>query len=393
MTNPETTREYSQDNKKENFSSPEAERTIKETKAELASLKLDIFNHWKKIEARWWDLNELEKASELIWNFYEIKKDKNSAKLDNEVVSFNLDAVKAYLETLHRRLSVKWAPRYSEMAKEKIFWATVLALQIALEAIYRPTPQIGTYDVWVISGKLDDKTRSVIEDFQRDFLWSKEADWQPGKKTIGEVIRVLWDKSRTVDLAPVQDDKFKLWFDKKDKKSEVLEFKWAFTTQELKNRLQKESSTDYQKYWTTKAVRTNNPWNIQDKKWWDDYIDWCIWYEKSKHWRFTVFNTPQDGWNALVEKIKRIQKWESKTYHPTDTIQKYFSRYDPSNPKYPAKVAWQLWVSVNTKIWTLDPEKFASVISLNEDGKMFKKLRDKNIITDDIVNRKGTKTS
>jgi hypothetical protein len=64
----------------------------------------------------------LEKASELIWNFYEIKKDKNSAKLDNEVVSFNLDAVKAYLETLHRRLSVKWAPRYSEMAKEKIFW-------------------------------------------------------------------------------------------------------------------------------------------------------------------------------------------------------------------------------------------------------------------------------
>jgi len=122
MANPETTREYSQDNKKENFSSQEAERTIRETKTELAGLKLDIFNHSKKVEARWWDINELEKASELIWNFYEIKKDKNSAKLDNEVVSFNLDAVKAYLEALHKRLSVKWAPRYSEMSKEKIFW-------------------------------------------------------------------------------------------------------------------------------------------------------------------------------------------------------------------------------------------------------------------------------
>ena len=52
MANPETTREYSQDNKKENFSSQEAERTIRETKTELAGLKLDIFNHSKKVEAR-----------------------------------------------------------------------------------------------------------------------------------------------------------------------------------------------------------------------------------------------------------------------------------------------------------------------------------------------------
>ena len=66
MASPETSREYSQDNKKENFSSQEAEKVLKETKDELSSLKLDIFNKSSKNEIKGWDINELEKASELI---------------------------------------------------------------------------------------------------------------------------------------------------------------------------------------------------------------------------------------------------------------------------------------------------------------------------------------
>ena len=394
MASPETSREYSQDNKKENFSSQEAEKVLKETKDELSSLKLDIFNKSSKKEIKGWDINELEKASELIWSFYEIKKDPTSTKLNNEIVTFNIDAVKSYLETLYKRLSAKDAPWYSIMAQEKIFWSAVLAIQIALESIYRPAPQVWTYDVWVINWKLDDKTKEVITDFQRDFIWSKWADWKPGKNTIWKIIEKLWDKYATIDRdkKPRINLNFPARPEIAEKDNNILWFRWAFTSQELKNRLQQESSADFKKYGTTKAVRTNNPWNIQDKKWWDDYIDGCIWYEKSKHWKFTVFNTPQDWWNALVEKIKRIQSWLSSVYHPTDTIKQYFKRYDPGNSKYPYKVAWQLWVNINTKIWNLDPEKFASVISLNEDGSMYKKLRDKNIITDDIVKRNGTKS-
>ena len=199
MASPETSREYSQDNKKENFSSQEAEKVLKETKDELSSLKLDIFNKSSKKEIKGWDINELEKASELIWSFYEIKKDPTSTKLNNEIVTFNIDAVKSYLETLYKRLSAKDAPWYSIMAQEKIFWSAVLAIQIALESIYRPAPQVWTYDVWVINWKLDDKTKEVITDFQRDFIWSKWADWKPGKNTIWKIIEKLWDKYATID--------------------------------------------------------------------------------------------------------------------------------------------------------------------------------------------------
>lgn len=88
------------------------------------------------------------------------------------------------------------------------------------------------------------------------------------------------------------------------------------------------------------------------------------------HRGFAQFATPEDGFDALVEKIKFNQNSPQSRYYGK-TIAEYFKLYAPSNDgnnpvAYANSVAKQLGVSVNTKISQLDPVQFARHIAKHD---------------------------
>ena len=194
-------REYSQENKAENFEEVEVKRVLDETSNQLDKLILDVFNNWKSPELKWWDANALTNAKKFLWNFYEIKRD----AVWREYVIYSMENVTNFLGTISKRLAEKGAPWYIAMSNEKLFWAVILAIQIALESINRPIPQVGNYDVWVISGKLDENTKRCIEDFQRDQRWLT-VDGKPWKGTIEAILKELKNPS-IVSSKPLEDVK------------------------------------------------------------------------------------------------------------------------------------------------------------------------------------------
>ena len=94
-------------------------------------------------------------------------------------------------------------------------------------------------------------------------------------------------------------------------------------------------------------------------------MDTWFWGQKVAGERFTRFDTPQQGFNALVSKIENIQAGNSQVYNPNMTIMQYISRYAPASDNnnvsaYANQIAKKLWVSVNATIWQLDPVKLAA---------------------------------
>lgn len=112
------------------------------------------------------------------------------------------------------------------------------------------------------------------------------------------------------------------------------------------------------------GLRNNNPWNIKDQNFGNPIgVD--------SRW-FAQFATPEDGFDALVEKIKFNQNNPQSRYYGK-TIKGYFQLYAPSsdgnNPtNYANSVAKQLGVSVNTPISQLDPVQFAKHIAKHDSG-------------------------
>lgn len=140
-----------------------------------------------------------------------------------------------------------------------------------------------------------------------------------------------------------------------------------------------DKQTATSKYWTTPAVRNFNPWNIMDTGFGWQKVPWE---------RFTVFNSPQEWFNALVAKIENIQAWNSKVYSPDMTLLQYISKYAPAsdnnNPTaYANSIAKDLWVTSSTKIKDLDPVKLASAHAKHEDRNSYKMLQDLWIINAD----------
>ena len=112
------------------------------------------------------------------------------------------------------------------------------------------------------------------------------------------------------------------------------------------------------------GLRNNNPWNIKD-------MNFGKVIGKDNR-GFAQFATPEDGFDALVEKVKFNQTSPQSRYYGK-TIAQYFQMYAPSsdgnNPKgYAQDVANKLWVSVNTPISQLDPVKFAAAIAKHDSG-------------------------
>lgn len=109
-------------------------------------------------------------------------------------------------------------------------------------------------------------------------------------------------------------------------------------------------------------LRNNNPWNIKDTT-----FGTPLWTDTK--W-FAQFATPEDWFDALVEKIK-FNQTNTKSKYYWNTILQYFQKYAPStdgnNPtQYAQSVAQALWVTVNTKISDVDATKFAAQIAKHD---------------------------
>lgn len=110
------------------------------------------------------------------------------------------------------------------------------------------------------------------------------------------------------------------------------------------------------------GLKNNNPWNIKDTSFGSPVWTGANW--------FAQFASPEDGFDALVEKIKFNQTNPKSSYYGK-TLQQYFQRYAPStdgnNPDaYAKEVANKLWVSINTKISDVDTKKFAAAIAKHD---------------------------
>lgn len=110
------------------------------------------------------------------------------------------------------------------------------------------------------------------------------------------------------------------------------------------------------------GLRNNNPGNIKD-------MNFGSVIGKDAR-GFAQFATPEDWFDALVEKVKFNQNSPKSRYYGK-TIAQYFQMYAPSsdgnNPKgYAQDVANKLWVGVNTPISQLDPIKFAAAIAKHD---------------------------
>ena len=174
---------YSQaivENNKKNFEQQEVDTLKTSVLAELNSLEGAI---WKKPEWRGWDKTKLDEAKKYLGNdFYKIDTKNNK-------VTFNLNNVLSYLNVISSRLSKKGI-RYNEQKDEKIFGGTVLAIQIALEALASDPKNPKIYDVGPIDGKLSPETEAAIRKFQGDKSL-KWVDWKPWYQTVKAVVSAL----------------------------------------------------------------------------------------------------------------------------------------------------------------------------------------------------------
>lgn len=129
-------------------------------------------------------------------------------------------------------------------------------------------------------------------------------------------------------------------------------------------------------YGTTPAVRNFNPWNITDLWFWGKKVEWE---------RFTVFDTPEQWFNALISKIQNIQWGGSNVYSPDMSLTQFFNKYAPSSDGnkpdlYAQSVASDLWVTAWTKVWDIDAKMLAEAISKHEDGNSYRMLQDLGIV-------------
>ena len=73
-------------------------------------------------------------------------------------------------------------------------------------------------------------------------------------------------------------------------------------------------------YWRTPAVRNFNAGNTTDT---------MFWWNKVKRQRFTVFDSPQEWFQALIDKINNIKQWNSEVYQATMKLSQYIHKYAP----------------------------------------------------------------
>lgn len=255
---------------KKNFDSQEAQKVMSSVKQELEWLKAIVAKNPRK----WWEKGNVEEALKIVddptKSFYKFEA--------NNKVTFNLDKVSSYLSVIYNRILKPGGPKkYIDQKNEKIFRWTILAVQIALEAIKDKNWNGKKYDVWVINWILDDQTISALKKFQKDYLWIDEMDWKPWKKTIWKILWILNAKLIQNWEKPVVTQK-----------------------KEQPKQVQKKPEAP-QKKPATQPKKQDRPTVSADKlKWWAEIIrDWKIAYVTVEPWDTT--QTIRDRVGAIPE--------------------------------------------------------------------------------------------
>lgn len=151
-----------------------------------------------KKEIPWIKKQIQQELSDLKNNIAEGVNNNEFFKENNDIVVYDLDLVKKYLDYC--------------LKKEKFQLTTtvIMAVQIALESLH--------YDVGVIDWLLwtpGSNTRKAVENFQKEWNANHKdqltPDWIPWENTIWKLVQILWDTSNTNVSEAAQQPKPKEW--------------------------------------------------------------------------------------------------------------------------------------------------------------------------------------
>ena len=212
---------------------------------------------------------------------------------------------------------------------------------------------------YMIQNYINNRSKKLYK--QRDNLMNQYNYYKWVYEAQVEQEATEWERAYKERQMQLQEDKF-AWDKKMDQAG--MDYKYDVLNQNNLQDTYKGLKTYTESWMKGKWLKNNNPWNIKDTTFW-----YVIGTDAS--W-FAIFETPEDGFDALVEKIKFNQTNPSSKYYGK-TIAEYFKLYAPdsdgnNSSAYANSVAKQLWVSVNTPISKLDPVKFASVIAKHDSG-------------------------
>lgn len=91
--------------------------------------------------------------------------------------------------------------------------------------------------------------------------------------------------------------------------------------------------------------------------------------------RFTIYSTPQEGWNALLKDVEAKKGNKAADYTLLSLAERYAPKSDGNNPaNWAAQIGAQLWVGANTKISAIPTQELAKAITSHESPGMYKLL-------------------
>ncbi|MDA8978934.1 hypothetical protein N9F63_00080 [bacterium] len=132
-----------------------------------------------------------------------------------------------------------------------------------------------------------------------------------------------------------------------------------------------------------RSLRNYNPGNL------------ITWGNQPTDGGFAVFETPQDGWRALIKQLRTYQglrKNKSESGITGDsTLLEAMAKYAPAGDgdndpvAYADFLAKHLGVSPSTPISQIDAKKWATGITAKEGGHMYAFLQDKNLLDSSVV--------
>lgn len=288
-------------------------------------------------------------------------------------VSSSKEQTSDVVKEIDNSLSNNWAANSAEQTMANIT-DEINKLNTRLKNLDKEASSAFKWDVpdYLVRAYINNKTQEI-----NDRLKELKYDYNAAYERYQTELSNTWKekefdlKERQLDMQEKQQD-FNQWYQKQTlAKSNIYKDDdgnvWQLKTGEDWN-IYYEKITQVQQYsnsWMKwKWLKNNNPWNIKDDNFWN-----VVGHDDS--W-FAIFASPEDWFDALVEKIIFNQTNPNSRYYWT-TIREYFKIYAPSsdwnNPDaYAKSVAKQLWVSIDTPISQLDPVKFASVIAKHDSG-------------------------
>lgn len=212
---------------------------------------------------------------------------------------------------------------------------------------------------YMIQNYINNRSKKLYK--QRDNLLNQYNYYKWVYEAQVEQEATAWERDYKERQLKLQESKY-AWDQKMDQAN--LNYKYDVMNNEKLSNISTYAGSGMKGKW----LKNNNPWNIKDTT-----FGAVVGTDGNG---FAIFETPEDGFDALVEKIKYNQTNPNSKYYGK-TIAEYFEMYAPASdgndPKwYAQSVAKNLWVSVDTPISKLDATKFAWEIAKHDSGYDYK---------------------